>query len=115
MNIFLFLASTDITAPALIGTIAFALAFAAITILHIVLGELAHGEEELWLILDESAKAARICQVSHEIVANAFEIRQRVVREVMTLRGEVGYLDTGLSFRENLQRAKAARHTQVAR
>jgi CBS domain containing-hemolysin-like protein len=37
---------------------------------------------------------------------------RRVVREVMTPRGEVVYLDTGLSFRENLQRAKAARHTR---
>jgi CBS domain containing-hemolysin-like protein len=64
------------------------------------------------LILDESAKAARICPVSQEIVANAFEIRRRVVREVMTPRGEVVYLDTGLSFRDNLQRAKAARHTR---
>ncbi len=164
-----FFALANITSPALIETVAFALAFAAITILHIVLGELApkslairkpvpttlwisqplrifyvvfkpaiwllngltnwllkcifhldpvaagelaHSEEELRLILDESAKAARICPVSHEIVANAFEIRRRVVREVMTPRGEVVYLDTGLSFRENLQRAKAARHTR---
>jgi Cyclin M transmembrane N-terminal domain len=161
-----FFALANITSPALIETIAFALAFAAITILHIVLGELApkslairkpvpttlwisppprifyvvfkpaiwllnelaswllrrifhldpfaegelaHSEEELRLILDESAKAARICPVSQQIVANAFEIRRRVVREVMTPRGEVVYLDTGLSFRENLQRAKAAR------
>jgi CBS domain containing-hemolysin-like protein len=35
-----------------------------------------------------------------------------LVREVMTPRGDVVYLDTGLTFRENLQRAKAARHTR---
>jgi len=164
-----FFALANVTSPMLIETVAFALAFATITILHIVLGELApksiairmavpttlwisrplnlfylvfkpaiwllnglanwllkrifhldpvaeselvHSEEELRLILDESAKAARISPVSQEIVANAFEIRRRVVREVMTPRGEVVYLDTGLSFRENLQRAKAARHTR---
>jgi CBS domain containing-hemolysin-like protein len=164
-----FFALAGITSPVLIGTVAFALAFATITILHIVLGELApksiairkavpttlwisrplrlfylvfqpaiwllngmanwllkrifhidpvaenelaHSEEELRLILDESGKAAQISAVSQEIVANAFEMRRRLVREVMTPRGEVVYLDTGLSFRDNLERAKAARHTR---
>ena len=74
--------------------------------------ELAHSEEELRLILDESAKAARISPVSRQIATNAFEIRRRLVREVMTPRGKVVYLDDSLSFRENLQRAKAARHTR---
>jgi CBS domain containing-hemolysin-like protein len=55
--------------------------------------ELAHSEEELRLILDESAKAAQISRVSQEIVANAFEVRRRLVREVMTPRSEVVYLD----------------------
>ena len=74
--------------------------------------ELAHSEQELQLILDESAKAARISPVSREIATNAFEIRRRLVREVMTPRGEVVYLDLNLSFRDNLQRAQAARHTR---
>jgi CBS domain containing-hemolysin-like protein len=74
--------------------------------------ELAHREEELRLILDESAKASKISKVSQEIVANAFEIHRRLVREVMTSRGEVVYLASGLSFRDNLQRVKTARHTR---
>jgi CBS domain containing-hemolysin-like protein len=164
-----FFALAGIDSPVVIETVCFAIAFATITILHIVLGELApksvairkavqttlwispplsffyivfkpaiwvlnglangllkhifhlepvkesasaHSEEELRLILDESARAARISMVSQEIAANAFDIRRRVVREVMTPRGEVVYLDVGLSFRDNLQRAKAARHTR---
>src|ERR1700730_3007886 len=164
-----FFALANITSPVLIETVSFALAFGTITILHIVLGELApksiairkavpttlwisrplnlfylvfkpaiwllnglanwplkrilrldpaaeselaHSEEELRLILDESAKASKISKVSQEIVANAFEMRRRLVHEVMTPRGEVVYLDTGLSFRDNLQRAKTARHTR---
>jgi CBS domain containing-hemolysin-like protein len=164
-----FFALANITSPMLIETVSFALAFGTITILHIVLGELApksiairkavpttlwisrplrlfylvfkpaiwllnglanwllkrilrfdpvpeselaHSEEELRLILDESAKASKISKVSQEIVANAFEIRRRLVREVMTPRGEVVYLDSGLSFRDNLQRAKTARQTR---
>jgi CBS domain containing-hemolysin-like protein len=74
--------------------------------------ELAHSEEELRLILDESAKAARISTVGREIATNAFEIRRRLVPEVMTPRGKVVYLDVNLSFRDNLQCAKAARHTR---
>ena len=152
-----FFALANRTSPVLIETVTFALAFSTITILHIVLGELApksiairkavpttlwisrplslfyllfkpavwllnglanwllkrilrlnpvaeselaHSEEELRLILDESAKAARISPVSQEIVAKAFEIRRRLVREVMTPRGEVIYLDASLSFRQ---------------
>jgi len=74
--------------------------------------ELAHSEQELQLILDESAKAARISPVSREIATNAFKMRRRLVREVMTPRGEVVYLDDSLSFCDNLQRAKAAHHTR---
>jgi len=164
-----FFALANITSPVLIEAVAFALAFGTITILHIVLGELApksiairkavpttlwisrplslfyvifkpaiwllnrlanwllkrvfhldpvaeselaHSEEELRLILDESAKAARISPVSQEIATNAFEMRRRLVREVMAPRGEVVYLDLSLSFSENLQRAKRARHTR---
>jgi CBS domain containing-hemolysin-like protein len=164
-----FFALAHVTSPALIHAVSFALAFTTITVLHIVLGELApkslairkavptalwvsrplalfytafkpaiallnalatwllkrvlrlkpvaeselaHSEEELRLILDESAKSARISPLSHEIVDNAFDMRRRLVREVMTPRGEVVYLEVNLSFRENLQRAKAARHTR---
>src|SRR5262249_48980870 len=74
--------------------------------------ELAHSEEELLLILDDSAKAARISPVGREIATNAFEIRRRLVREVMTPRGKVAYLDVNLSFRDNLQCATEARHTR---
>jgi CBS domain containing-hemolysin-like protein len=164
-----FFVLANITSPVLIETVAFALAFATITILHIVLGELApksiairravpttlwvsrplrlfflvfqpaiwllngmanwllkrvfrlepvaeselaHSEEELRLIVDESAKSAHISPLSHEIVDNAFDMRRRLVREVMTPRGEVVYLDVDLPFCENLERAKAARHTR---
>jgi len=64
------------------------------------------------LIVDESAKSDQISPLSHEIVDNAFDMHRRHVREVMTPRGEVVYLDVKLSFRENLERAKEARHTR---
>jgi CBS domain containing-hemolysin-like protein len=164
-----FFALAGISSPIVIQTVSFTLAFVTITVLHIVLGELApksiairkavpttlwisrplrffyvifkpaiwllnglanwllkrifhldpvaeaalsHSEDELRLILDESAKAAQISTVSQEIATNAFEIRRRNVREVMTPRGEVVYLDTELSFRDNLERARTARRTR---
>jgi magnesium and cobalt exporter, CNNM family len=82
---------------------------ARLTLLHIIPEPSAL---ELRLVLQESAKAAQISGTSQEIVANAFEMRRRLVREVMTPRVEVVYLDIGLSFHENLQRAKAARYTR---
>jgi len=72
--------------------------------------ERVHSEEELKLILDESANSSQISAIGHQIVANAFELRRRQVREVMTPRGEVVYLDSKLSFPENLQRAISAPH-----
>lgn len=164
-----FFALANVHSPALVETVSFVLAFTLITVLHIVLGELApkslairkavattmwvsrplalfyaifkpaiwllnglanwlvrrvfhlepvpesdlaHSEEELRLILDESARSANISPTSHAIVDNAFDIGRLVAREVMTPRGEVAYLDVNLSFRENLERAKAARHTR---
>jgi len=164
-----FFALANITSPALVHAVSFALAFVLITMLHIVLGELApkslairkavaitlwvsrplglfymmfkpaiallnglanwllkrvlrvqpvaeselgHSEEELRLILDESTRSAHISSVSRQILDNAFDIRRRLVREVMTPRREVVYLDVNLPFRENLQRAKAAHHAR---
>ena len=158
-----------IAAPAVIQTVSFVLAFTLITVLHIVLGELApkslairlalpttllvgqplrllhglfrpaiwtlngltnwtlkyvfrlepvsesemvHSEDELRLIVNESARSEEISGVSKEIVTNAFDMRHLLVREVMTPRAEVATLDSRLSFQENLQRVKAAGHSR---
>ena len=158
-----------LAAPALIQTVSFVLAFTLITVLHIVLGELApkslairqalpttllisqplrilhgvfrpaiwvlngltnwtlrqvfrlepisehemvHSEDELRMIVNESARSEEISGVSKEIVTNAFDLRHLLVREVMTPRAEVVTLDRRLSFQENLQRVKAAGHSR---
>ena len=160
-------ALAHVGASAVIHTVSFVLAFTSITILHIVLGELApktlairkalptallisrplrlfyrmfqpfiwtlnaitnwtllhmfrvapaqeaeevHSEDELRLIVSESAKSEEISGVSKEIVTNAFDMRKLLVREVMTPRAEVVFLDTRLPFRDNLQRIKDAGH-----
>ncbi|MDQ6765755.1 MAG: hemolysin family protein [Verrucomicrobiota bacterium] len=74
--------------------------------------ELAHSEEELRLILDESEKTDEVSTLGRDILVNALDMRRRVIRDIMTPRGEVVYLDVEESFEENIQKALESRHTR---
>jgi CBS domain containing-hemolysin-like protein len=74
--------------------------------------ELAHSEEELRLILDESQRSEEVSSVGRDIVMNALDLRRRVVRDIMTPRGDVVYLDIEDTFEQNVQKALASRHTR---
>ena len=74
--------------------------------------ELAHSEEELRLILAESARAEEVSSLGKEILINALDMRNRVVRDITTPRGEVVFLNTEDTFEENVQRALESRHTR---
>lgn len=74
--------------------------------------ELVHSEEELRLILSESAKAEEVTPLGREILINALDLRERVVRDIMTPRGEVVYLDVEEDFESNVQTAIESRHTR---
>lgn len=74
--------------------------------------ELAHSEEELRFILTESGKAEEVTPLGKEILINALDMRRRVVRDIMTPRGEVIFLDLEDSFEESLKRAEESRHTR---
>lgn len=75
-------------------------------------GELAHTEEELRLILGESAKAEEVSPLGKQILINALDLRERVVRDIMTPRGEVVYLDVEEDFETNVKKAIDSRHTR---
>jgi CBS domain containing-hemolysin-like protein len=164
-----FFALAGIESPAVIKSISFALAFSAITFLHIVLGEqapkilairkampaalfvstplryfyaifkpaiwllnaasswvlrrlfhvepiaegeLAHSEEELRLIVQESEKSAEVTALGRELVFNVLDLRDRVVRDIMTPRGEIVYLDLEDGFETNVKKAIESRHTR---
>ena len=74
--------------------------------------ELAHSEEELRVILAESARADEVTALGKEILLNALDMKERVVRDITTPRGEVVFLNTEDSFEENLRAAIESRHTR---
>lgn len=74
--------------------------------------ELAHSEEELRVILAESEQAEEVSAKGREILMNALDLKRRVVRDIMTPRGDVVYLNLEDSFEENLKVAVESRHTR---
>lgn len=74
--------------------------------------ELAHSEEELRVILAESEKAEEVSPLGREILINALDMANRVVRDITTPRGDVIFLNTEQSFDENLKSAVDSRHTR---
>ncbi len=74
--------------------------------------ELAHSEEELRLILAESADAREVSAIGKDLLMNALDLRDRVVRDIATPRGDVIFLNTEDTFEENVARAMESRHTR---
>ena len=74
--------------------------------------EIAHSEEELRVILSDSEKSSEVTSVGKELLINTLDLRRRVVRDIMTPRGEVVYLDIDQTFEDNLAKARASRHTR---
>ena len=75
-------------------------------------GELAHTEEELRLILDESEKSHEVSPLGRDLLVNALDLRDRVVRDIMTPRGDIVYLNIEDDFDSNLQKVIQSRHTR---
>ncbi len=72
--------------------------------------ELAHGEEELRLLLASTAE--QLSQQKRELLDNVFELSHRVARQIMVPRGDVVYLSTTRSVEENLRLARSSGHTR---
>ena len=75
-------------------------------------GELAHSEEELRLIVRESEKSAEVTPLGRELVFNVLDLRDRVVRDIMTPRGEIVYLNVEDDFETNVKKAIESQHTR---
>jgi len=75
-------------------------------------GDVSHSEEELRLILDQSEKSDEVSSLGRDLLVNALDLRRRVVRDIMTPRGEVVFLDIEQTFEENVKKALESRHTR---
>ena len=74
--------------------------------------ELAHTEEELRLILEQSEKSKEVSPLGRKLVLNVLDLRERVVRDITTPRNEVVYLDLEDDFDSNAKKAIASKHTR---
>src|SRR4029453_9030976 len=74
--------------------------------------ELAHSEEELRLILEQSEKAKEVSPLARKLLLNVLDLRERVVRDIMTPRNEIVYLDLEDDFETNANKAIASKHTR---
>jgi CBS domain containing-hemolysin-like protein len=74
--------------------------------------EAAHTEEEIRILMNESAKSGIIDKEEMTLFDNVFEFSDRVAREVMLPRTDMDCMYTNLSFRENMKIAYATRHTR---
>ena len=74
--------------------------------------ELVHSEEELRLILDQSEKSEEVSPLGHSLLMNVLDLRDRVVRDIMTPRGEIVYLNLEDDFETNVKKAIESRHTR---
>ena len=74
--------------------------------------ELAHSEEELRLILEQSEKSKEVSALGRSLLMNVLDLRDRVVRDIMTPRGEIVYLDLEDEFEANAKKAIESQHTR---
>jgi CBS domain containing-hemolysin-like protein len=64
------------------------------------------------LILEQSEKSKDVSPLGRKLVLNVLDLRERVVRDIMTPRNEVVYLDLEDDFETNLNKAIASKHTR---
>jgi len=74
--------------------------------------ERVHSEEELKHIVSESQRSEEVTETEKRIVLNALALNDRYVRDVMTPRKEVVWLDVGEPFEANLKIALESKHTR---
>jgi len=75
-------------------------------------GELMHSEEELRLLVSGARRQAGETALGRAIMLNAFDLKRRVVRDVMRPRKEIIALDTEAAIAECLDVAEETRYSR---
>jgi CBS domain containing-hemolysin-like protein len=74
--------------------------------------ERALSNEELRVILTESREAKEVSPLGEQLAVNALDLQHRVVRDIMTPRSDVIFLDLEEPFAGELTKAIDSRHTR---
>jgi CBS domain containing-hemolysin-like protein len=74
--------------------------------------DLAHSEEELRIIVNESFRGGYIDSVESEIIKNAVDFSETVAREIMTPRKDMVCINSEKSFEDNVLLITTTRYTR---
>jgi CBS domain containing-hemolysin-like protein len=74
--------------------------------------QMAHDEEEIRMLVEQSHKSGLIDQTELSLFDNIFDFTDRVAREIMVPRVDMVCLYAHLSFEENMKIVKEARYTR---
>lgn len=74
--------------------------------------EAAHTEEEIRILMNQSARSGHIDKDEMQLFDNIFEFSDRLAREVMLPRIDMDCLFTDLSYEENLKLVHETKHTR---
>jgi CBS domain containing-hemolysin-like protein len=75
-------------------------------------GELAHTEEEIRILMNQSAKSGIIDKDEMKLFDNMFEFSDRLAREVMLPRTDMDCLYSDVSFEDNMKTVYRLKHTR---
>jgi CBS domain containing-hemolysin-like protein len=75
-------------------------------------GEHSHSAEELALLFNQSGKSQEVTETEREILINALGLNELWVRDVMTPRNKVIFLDADEPFEKTLEIALRSKHTR---
>jgi len=79
---------------------------------HVDGHEIVHSADELAMLVNQSEKKFEVTETERDILINALELNELVVRDIMTPRSEIIGLDIDDSFDANWKRAVASGHTR---
>ncbi len=71
-----------------------------------------HSEEELRIILAESARLGKVSKSKRRLLENVFSYSGKTVKEVMIPRAEIVYVSLARTWPENLQILRSSLHTR---
>ncbi|GJM79840.1 hypothetical protein HMSSN139_23360 [Paenibacillus sp. HMSSN-139] len=75
-------------------------------------GEAAHSEEEIRILMDQSAKSGVIDKDEMKLVDNIFDFSDMLAREVMLPRTDMDCLYTNLSWEDNMKIVAGTKHSR---